>query len=117
MAYPDLRRSATSGDALTQVRDLGQHRVLARETAQLAQIVGRPPPRKTCGRRHEPPRYGPGADDEDGYFGESIAATYDESSADMFDPAVVEPASTFWRNWPAPGGWSWPSATTPPRRR
>ena len=31
-------------------------------------------------------------DDEDGYFGESIAATYDESSADMFDPAVVEPA-------------------------
>ena len=31
-------------------------------------------------------------DDEDGYFGESIAATYDQSSADMFDPAVVEPA-------------------------
>ena len=29
--------------------------------------------------------------DEDGYFDEGIAATYDESSADMFDPAAVEP--------------------------
>jgi SAM-dependent methyltransferase len=31
-------------------------------------------------------------DDEDGYFGERVAARYDESSAEMFDPAVVEPA-------------------------
>jgi SAM-dependent methyltransferase len=30
--------------------------------------------------------------DEDGYFGESVAATYDESSADMFEPAVVDVA-------------------------
>jgi SAM-dependent methyltransferase len=30
-------------------------------------------------------------DDEDGYFGERVAARYDESSAEMFDPAVVEP--------------------------
>lgn len=30
--------------------------------------------------------------DKDGYFGESVAATYDESSAEMFDPARVEPA-------------------------
>jgi SAM-dependent methyltransferase len=30
--------------------------------------------------------------DDDGYFGERIAARYDESSAEMFDPAVVEPA-------------------------
>ncbi|MBA2812960.1 class I SAM-dependent methyltransferase [Streptomyces sp. KM273126] len=30
--------------------------------------------------------------DEDGYFGEEIAATYDESSADMFRPEAVEPA-------------------------
>jgi SAM-dependent methyltransferase len=30
--------------------------------------------------------------DEDGYFGESVAASYDESSAEMFDPRVVEPA-------------------------
>ena len=30
-------------------------------------------------------------DDEDGYFDESVAATYDESSADMFDAAAVEP--------------------------
>ena len=27
-----------------------------------------------------------------GYFGERVAATYDEHSASMFDPAVVEPA-------------------------
>jgi SAM-dependent methyltransferase len=29
--------------------------------------------------------------DDDGYFGEEVAARYDESSAEMFDPAVVEP--------------------------
>ena len=29
--------------------------------------------------------------DDDGYFGERVAARYDESSAEMFDPAVVEP--------------------------
>jgi SAM-dependent methyltransferase len=28
--------------------------------------------------------------DEDGCFGERVAATYDESSADMFEPAVVD---------------------------
>ncbi|WP_225834074.1 class I SAM-dependent methyltransferase [Streptomyces sp. NK08204] len=28
----------------------------------------------------------------DGYFGESVAGTYDESAADMFDAQVVEPA-------------------------
>jgi SAM-dependent methyltransferase len=33
--------------------------------------------------------------DEDGYFDERVAATYDESSADMFDPAVVEPTIDF----------------------
>jgi hypothetical protein len=27
----------------------------------------------------------------DGYFDERVAARYDESSADMFDPAVVDP--------------------------
>jgi SAM-dependent methyltransferase len=31
----------------------------------------------------------------DGYFDERVAARYDESSADMFDPAVVEPAVDF----------------------
>jgi 2-polyprenyl-3-methyl-5-hydroxy-6-metoxy-1,4-benzoquinol methylase len=30
--------------------------------------------------------------DEDGFFGEDIAATYDESSADMFRPDAVDPA-------------------------
>ncbi|WP_020670351.1 class I SAM-dependent DNA methyltransferase [Amycolatopsis nigrescens] len=34
-------------------------------------------------------------DDPDGYFGERAAATYDESSAYMFDPAVVDPAVHF----------------------
>jgi SAM-dependent methyltransferase len=29
-------------------------------------------------------------DDEDGYFGERVAARYDESSADMFEPGVVD---------------------------
>ena len=28
---------------------------------------------------------------DDGYFGETVAARYDDSSADMFDPAVVDP--------------------------
>ncbi|MEU5094026.1 methyltransferase domain-containing protein [Streptomyces sp. NPDC020996] len=31
-------------------------------------------------------------EDEDGYFGESVAADYDESTAEMFDPRIVEPA-------------------------
>ena len=33
--------------------------------------------------------------DDDGYFDERIAARYDESSADMFDPAVVDPVVDF----------------------
>jgi SAM-dependent methyltransferase len=32
---------------------------------------------------------------EDGYFGEDVAARYDESSAEMFAPAAVEPAVAF----------------------
>ena len=31
-------------------------------------------------------------DDEDGYFGERVAAAYDEESADMFEPRVVDAA-------------------------
>ncbi|MGW1723537.1 class I SAM-dependent DNA methyltransferase [Streptomyces sp. NPDC002306] len=34
-------------------------------------------------------------DDEDGYFGERVAATYDESSADMFEPSVVDATVDF----------------------
>jgi len=30
-------------------------------------------------------------DDDDGYFDERVAARYDESSAELFDPAVVDP--------------------------
>jgi len=33
--------------------------------------------------------------DEDGYFDERVAATYDESAADMFDQAVVDPVVDF----------------------
>ncbi len=33
--------------------------------------------------------------DDDGYFGERVAARYDETSAEMFDPAVVEPVVDF----------------------
>ena len=32
---------------------------------------------------------------EDGYFDERVAARYEESAADMFDPAVVEPVVDF----------------------
>jgi SAM-dependent methyltransferase len=37
------------------------------------------------------PRYLPGVPDEDGYFGERVAARYDTSAADMFAPGVVDP--------------------------
>jgi SAM-dependent methyltransferase len=33
--------------------------------------------------------------DEDGYFDERVAATYDETTAELFDPAVVQPAVDF----------------------
>src|SRR5437763_7123472 len=32
---------------------------------------------------------------DDGYFGESVAARYDQTSAEMFEPAAVEPAVDF----------------------
>jgi hypothetical protein len=32
---------------------------------------------------------------DDGYFDERVAARYDESAADMFDPAVVNPVVDF----------------------
>lgn len=32
---------------------------------------------------------------DDGYFGEGVAATYDDDAADMYDPAVLEPAVDF----------------------
>ena len=37
-------------------------------------------------------RYGPAVDAADGYFGERVAARYDESSTGMFEPAVVDAA-------------------------
>jgi SAM-dependent methyltransferase len=38
---------------------------------------------------HRGLRYGPAMDDEDGYFPERVAATYDDSSDGMFDPAFA----------------------------
>jgi 16S rRNA A1518/A1519 N6-dimethyltransferase RsmA/KsgA/DIM1 with predicted DNA glycosylase/AP lyase activity len=32
---------------------------------------------------------------DDGYFGEPVAARYDESEGEMFDPAVVDPVVDF----------------------
>jgi SAM-dependent methyltransferase len=34
-------------------------------------------------------------DDDDGYFGERVAESYDESAAEMFDPGVVDPVVDF----------------------
>jgi SAM-dependent methyltransferase len=34
-------------------------------------------------------------EDEDGHFDERVAATYDETTAELFDPAVVEPTVDF----------------------
>ncbi len=34
--------------------------------------------------------YGPAVDDQDGYFGERVAARYDESEGEMFESAVVD---------------------------
>jgi hypothetical protein len=34
---------------------------------------------------------------DDGYFDEQVAARYDQSSADMFDAGVVDPAVYFLR--------------------
>jgi SAM-dependent methyltransferase len=41
--------------------------------------------------------------DADGNFDEGVAATYDESSADMFEPAVVEPTVDFLAELAGPG--------------
>jgi hypothetical protein len=43
-------------------------------------------------RRRRGRPYGPQVSEDDGYFGEKIAAGYDSSAADMFRPDVVDPA-------------------------
>jgi SAM-dependent methyltransferase len=40
-------------------------------------------------------RYGPAVHDEDGVFGESVAARYDESESQMFEPRVVDATAGF----------------------
>jgi SAM-dependent methyltransferase len=47
--------------------------------------------RETCERCGGLLRYRPAMDDEDGYFGERVAAGYDQSS-DIFEPGAVAPA-------------------------
>ncbi|MBN0044995.1 class I SAM-dependent methyltransferase [Streptomyces actuosus] len=42
--------------------------------------------------------------DEDGYFGESVAAAYDEASAEMFAPRAVDPAVDLLAEPAGPGG-------------
>jgi SAM-dependent methyltransferase len=42
-----------------------------------------------------PLRYGPAMSDEDGYFSERVAARYDESSAEEFEPGVVNATVDF----------------------
>src|SRR2546426_10510337 len=37
----------------------------------------------------------PAVDHDDGYFDERVAARYDESEGEMFDPAVVDPVVDF----------------------
>ena len=48
----------------------------------------------------------------DGYFGERVAATYDASEHDMFDPAVIEPTIDFLAELAGDGGHS-SSASAP----
>ncbi|CAM5599319.1 class I SAM-dependent methyltransferase [Streptomyces viridochromogenes] len=52
----------------------------------------RPLPRKTVCRAAVAGSTVPGVIDDDGYFGEPIAARYDATSADMFRPEAVDPA-------------------------
>jgi SAM-dependent methyltransferase len=44
-------------------------------------------------------------DEEDGYFGERVAATYDDSSAEMFQPGVVDAVAEVLAEL-AGGGWA-----------
>jgi hypothetical protein len=59
------------------------------------------------------PRYRPVMDDEDGFFGERVAAAYDDPSSQEFDPAVIERTVDVLAGLAglvAPAGpWSWPS--------
>ena len=57
-------------------------------------------------------------DDEDGYFGERVAATYDDSSEGMFDPAVVDTVAGVLAGLAGPGGlWSLASGPAASRCR
>ena len=55
-------------------------------------------------------------DDEDGYFGERVAAGYDESSAGMFEPGVVDAALSPAAARSAWDGWTQESSTSESRQ-
>ena len=49
-------------------------------------------------------------DDADGYFGEPVAATYDEESAEMFSPTAVDPVVELLAGLTGGGvRWNWAS--------
>jgi SAM-dependent methyltransferase len=48
-------------------------------------------PDETGVRHSDGPGYGPAMSGEDGYFGERVAAAYDQETAEMFEPAAVDP--------------------------
>lgn len=58
--------------------------------ARLRAVFGPVRAPKTRQRRARHLRYRPRVDDADGYFGERVAATYDDSS-DVFEPGAVDP--------------------------
>src|SRR5262249_55545432 len=68
-------------------------------------------------------RYGPAMDDEDGYFGERVAETYDEESAEMFEPRVVDAAADVLAGLAGGGrglglgSWAWGRGASPCRWR
>src|SRR5580704_10036341 len=77
--------------------------------ARLRAVFGRCERRKTRRRRARHLRYVPPMDDADGYFGERVAATYDDSSH-TFEPGLVEPTVNLlaamaghWNSRSAPG--------------
>jgi 2-polyprenyl-3-methyl-5-hydroxy-6-metoxy-1,4-benzoquinol methylase len=75
------------GDPRPRIRLLRRRQIIGRFT-----VVGA---REIREHRKRPSQYGAAVNDEDGYFGEPVAATYDESSSDMFEPQVVDATVDF----------------------
>jgi hypothetical protein len=52
-------------------------------------------------------------DDKDGYFGERVAATYEESSAEMFEAGAVDPVADVLAEFAVGGPGTGARASTP----